>query len=38
MKRSKMRGKSSKRYFSKHASKVHRKNLRANPMRGGFRV
>lgn len=27
-----------KKRFSRTASKVHRKNLRANPMRGGIRL
>nr|QJB19081.1 MAG: hypothetical protein [Microvirus sp.] len=37
-KRSKLSSKKSKRMFSKHAVKVNSKNLRANPMRGGYRV
>lgn len=28
----------SKRYFSKHAAKTHSVNMRAMPMRGGFRI
>lgn len=38
MKRRKMNFKKSKKYFSKNASKTHKKNLRATPMRGGFRI
>lgn len=29
---------SDKRSFSRNAMKVHHKNNRANPMRGGFRI
>lgn len=36
--RKKLRSKSSKRMFTKHASKIHTNNLRAVPMRGGFRI
>lgn len=36
-KRSRMSNKHSKRNFTKHAKKVHRKNL-ARPMRGGIRL
>lgn len=38
MKRHKMSRKASKRSFSKNAVKVHKKNLRTMPMRGGFRI
>lgn len=27
-----------KKYFSATANKTHKKNLRENPMRGGFRI
>lgn len=27
-----------KKSFTRHAQKVHKKNLRAKPMRGGFRI
>lgn len=27
-----------KKSFTRHAGKVHGKNVRANPMRGGFRL
>lgn len=37
-KRSKIPSKSSKRLFSKTASKTHKKNLRGVPMRGGIRL
>lgn len=37
-KRHKLRSKASKRMFSKHASRTHNNNLRAVPMRGGFRI
>lgn len=37
MRRKMSRGKS-KRYFSKNAVKVNKRNLRAVPMRGGFRI
>jgi len=36
-KRSKMRGKSSRKNFRK-GTKVHRKNMGGNPMRGGIRL
>lgn len=39
--RNKIGSRSSKRMFSKHADKVHKKNLpvpRRNPMRGGIRL
>lgn len=38
MRRRKMSRKGSKRYFSSTASKSHKKNFRAVPMRGGFRI
>lgn len=38
MRRSKMSRRSSRRSFSKNAVRVHKKNLRAQPMRGGFRI
>lgn len=38
MRRQKMGRSSSKRIFTKHASKTHRKNLGGNPMRGGIRL
>lgn len=39
MKRGRVKNKGKdKRRFSKTASKVHKKNLRATPMRGGFRI
>ena len=38
MKRRKMSRKGSKKLFSATASKTNRKNLRAVPMRGGFRI
>lgn len=37
-KRRKMTRRGSKRYFAATAAKTHRKNLRAVPMRGGFRI
>lgn len=37
-KRRKMSRRGSRRYFSATASKTHRKNLRAIPMRGGYRI
>lgn len=36
--RSKISPKRSKKMFSKNAVKVQKKNLRAVPMRGGFRI
>ena len=36
--RNKMKSKSSKKYFSKYAQKTNGKNIRALPMRGGFRI
>ena len=38
MRRRRMTRKGSKKYFSATASKTHRNNLRAIPMRGGFRI
>ena len=37
-KRKKLSKKKSRRLFSKTAAKTHRKNVRAMPMRGGFRL
>lgn len=37
-KRKKLSRRGSKRLFRATAMKVHRKNLRAVPMRGGFRI
>lgn len=37
-KRRKMTRRGSKKYFAATASKTHKKNLRAIPMRGGFRI
>ena len=37
-KRRKMTRRGSKRYFAATAAKTHWKNLRAVPMRGGFRI
>lgn len=37
-KRYKMGRKSSRRSFSKSASRTHRRNLAPNPMRGGIRL
>jgi len=36
--RKKMSKRNSKRSFSKHASRTHRKNLSPAPMRGGIRL
>ena len=36
--RKKMRRSKSKKYFSKTASRTHKKNVRAKPMRGGIRL
>ncbi len=36
--RRKMNRRKSKRYFSKTASRSHKKNFRAGPMRGGIRL
>jgi hypothetical protein len=38
MKRQKMNRRHSERAFTHHARKVHRKNVMANPMRGGIRL
>lgn len=38
MKRRRMTRRGSKKYFSATASKTHKQNLRAVPMRGGFRI
>lgn len=38
MARHKMSGRSSRKSFSKHGSKTHRKNMRTMPMRGGIRL
>ena len=38
MMRHKMSRKGSKKYFTRHASVTHGKNIRAVPMRGGFRI
>lgn len=37
-KRRKMTKRGSRRYFAATAAKTHRMNLRAVPMRGGFRI
>lgn len=37
-KRRKLTRRGSKRYFAATAAKTHKKNLRAFPMRGGFRI
>lgn len=37
-KRRKMTRRGSRKYFAATASKTHRKNLRATPMRGGYRI
>lgn len=36
-KRQKMSRRGSRRHFTRHAVRVHKKNL-VNPMRGGFRI
>lgn len=36
--RKSMSRKHSKRHFTKNALRIHKKNLRAQPMRGGFRI
>lgn len=36
--RRKMSKGKSKRYFSKHGKRTHRKNVRSGPMRGGIRL
>ena len=38
MKRHRMTRRGSRKYFSATASKTHKRNLRAVPMRGGFRI
>lgn len=38
MKRHKMSKRGSKRHFTKNAMRIHKKNLRATPMRGGYRL
>lgn len=38
MKRYRAKKKSDRRRFSRTAGRVHKKNLRATPMRGGFRI
>ncbi len=38
MRRRRMTRRGSKKYFAATASKTHRNNLRAVPMRGGFRI
>lgn len=38
MKRKRLPRKKSKKLFSKTAVKVHRRNIPANPMRGGIRL
>lgn len=38
MRRHRMSKRGSKKYFSATASKTHKNNLRATPMRGGFRI
>lgn len=37
-KRSKIGHRRNRKMFTKHARKVHKVNLHAHPMRGGFRV
>lgn len=36
--RKRMSRKGSRRHFTKNALRVHKKNLRAMPMRGGYRL
>ena len=36
--RKRMSRRASRRHFSRNAVRVHRKNMRAVPMRGGFRI
>jgi len=36
--RFKMKGKSSRKLFTRTAKKVHKRNTYSNPMRGGFRA
>lgn len=38
MKRHKINRRASKRIFKRSAAKTHIKNLRATPMRGGYRI
>ena len=38
MRRRRLSRRGSRKYFSRHASKTHKRNLRATPMRGGFRI
>lgn len=38
MRRHKMTRKHSRRHFTKNALRIHKKNLRAMPMRGGYRL
>ena len=38
MKRRRMSRRKSKRVFRRSAARTHKKNLRASPMRGGFRL
>lgn len=38
MRRKRLSKKYSKKMFTKHGKKTHKKNLRANPMRGGIRL
>lgn len=38
MRRQKMGRSNSRKVFTKHASKSHRKNFGGNPMRGGIRL
>lgn len=38
MKRSKMSRKASKKNFTKTAMRIHPRNVRAHPMRGGYRI
>lgn len=38
MRRHKMSSRSSKKHFSRNASKTHVKNIRKRPMRGGIRL
>lgn len=38
MKRHKMSRRTSRKHFTRNALRIHKKNLRAQPMRGGFRL
>lgn len=38
MMRHKLNKRHSRKMFTKHASKMHRRNIPVNPMRGGFRL